>query len=582
MRQRSDEVIPGRAALSVGDPGDTPPEGWKRVLLTDIARLESGHTPSRKHPEYWDGNVPWLGIRDAGRHHGQVIHRTLQTITEEGLANSAARWLPAGTVCLSRTASVGYVTILGRPMATSQDFVNWVCSDALEPKFLMYALMAEGEHLHEFGKGSTHTTIYFPAVLAFHLNLPPLSEQRRIVAQVEGLLVQVSAARERLERVRGILKRFRQAVLAAACSGKLTEDWRGLGPAETTTGRELEHLPRRRKPATLATDEFALEAPECWKRVSLDALAVHMTSGSRAWKPFYKEGGYGTFVMAQNVRPMLFDRSYRQGVAPPESDPERERTRVEKDDVLVTIVGANTGDVCRVDTAVKDHFVCQSVALVRLARPEMAPYVELWLNSPEHGQRQYRTWAYGEGRPHLSFDHLRSTLVCLPSLAEQTEILRRVHAIFEFADELEKRLHRATVQAERLAGAILSKAFRGELVPTEAELAHAGSHDYEAAWALLERVRARRTGSENECAPEQKRSGPTASKGRRRADVRAGLAGRVMGAFCRAVCVQPPASRAAPRAHPPEAFPFGRGRLGPATGCAPAADTWRQSPDTGH
>src|SRR5262249_6522778 len=148
----------------------------------------SGHTPSRKHPEYWGGEIPWISLPDARQHHGGVIDNTTQKTTKKGLANSAARLLPKDTVCLSRTASVGYVFRLGRPMATSQDFVNWVCSDALDPRFLMYALMAEGDHILNFGKGSTHTTIYFPEVLAFHVCIPPLTEQRRIVAKVEELL----------------------------------------------------------------------------------------------------------------------------------------------------------------------------------------------------------------------------------------------------------------------------------------------------------------------------------------------------------------------------------------------------------
>lgn len=215
-RPASDDLIPGVAGLAVGNPGTVVPEGWQWVRLTDIARLESGHTPSRKHPEYWGGEVPWVSLPDARRHHGGVIHQTAQNTNELGLANSAARLLPTGTVCLSRTASIGYVFQLGRPMATSQDFVNWVCSDALEPIFLKYALMAEGDHILNFGKGTTHTTIYFPEVLAFHLCLPPLSEQWRIVEKVEALLARVNAARDRLAKVPAILKRFRQSVLAAA------------------------------------------------------------------------------------------------------------------------------------------------------------------------------------------------------------------------------------------------------------------------------------------------------------------------------------------------------------------------------
>src|SRR5581483_214248 len=115
-----------------------------------VARLESGHTPSRGHSEYWDGGIPWIGIRDARRHHGLTIHETEQTVSELGLANSAARLLPAGTVCLSRTASVGYVTIMGTQMATSQDFVNWVCSEQLLPAYLKYLLICEKQSLLSF------------------------------------------------------------------------------------------------------------------------------------------------------------------------------------------------------------------------------------------------------------------------------------------------------------------------------------------------------------------------------------------------------------------------------------------------
>lgn len=100
------------------------PHGWKWHLLTDVARLESGHTPSRRHPEWWGGDTPWIALPDIRALDGTTAFETTETVNAAGLANSSARLLPAGTVCLSRTASVGFVTVMGRPMATSQDFVN--------------------------------------------------------------------------------------------------------------------------------------------------------------------------------------------------------------------------------------------------------------------------------------------------------------------------------------------------------------------------------------------------------------------------------------------------------------------------
>ncbi|MBP5990989.1 MAG: restriction endonuclease subunit S [Piscinibacter sp.] len=186
-RPASKGVIPGDYALSVGKPASTPPPGWRWTLLSDVARLETGHTPSRKHPEYWGGPIPWIGIRDATGNHGTKIFETQQYTNALGIENSSARVLPPNTVCLSRTASVGYVVVMGRHMATSQDFVNWVCSPQLDYRFLKYVLLSEREALLRYASGTTHQTIYFPEAKAFHVCMPAIAEQHRIVDVLQPL-----------------------------------------------------------------------------------------------------------------------------------------------------------------------------------------------------------------------------------------------------------------------------------------------------------------------------------------------------------------------------------------------------------
>lgn len=186
-REATTGVIPGRFVLSVGKPDLPSPPGWKWTALTSVAQLESGHTPSRRVPEYWDGEIPWIGIKDATANHGRTIQDTFQHVTQLGLENSSARLLPANTVCLSRTASVGFVVVMGCPMATSQDFVNWDCGPKMDPQFLKYVLIAENEALWRFASGTTHQTIYYPEAKAFHVCLPPIKEQKRIV-QILGAL----------------------------------------------------------------------------------------------------------------------------------------------------------------------------------------------------------------------------------------------------------------------------------------------------------------------------------------------------------------------------------------------------------
>jgi len=264
-RAASDDVISGRCAISVGNPGTALPGGWTRAPLTSVADLGTGHTPSRKHPEYWNGDIPWIGIRDAGAHHGGVINDTLQRINQLGLDNSSARLLPKDTVCLSRTASVGYVIKLGRAMATSQDFVTWSCSEALDPDFLMQALLAEGADIRRFGEGSTHTTIYFPEVKAFHITLPPLPEQQRIVAKIDSLTGKSKRARDHLDHIPRLVEKYKQAVLAAAFRGDLTREWR-------RTQQVLEETPVQAEIEVPYRQSFT--APSSWRRMRFEDVCT--------------------------------------------------------------------------------------------------------------------------------------------------------------------------------------------------------------------------------------------------------------------------------------------------------------------
>ncbi|MGT2458799.1 restriction endonuclease subunit S [Cupriavidus basilensis] len=155
------------------------PSGWQWHKLTDVARLESGHTPSRSRPDWWGGDISWVSLTEIRALDGRWVESTLIKTNEAGIANSAARILPRGTVCFSRTASVGFVTVMAAPMATSQDFANWVCGGGLDPEYLMYALIRSRTELRELATGATHKTIYMPTLESFHVCTPPWQSNTR-------------------------------------------------------------------------------------------------------------------------------------------------------------------------------------------------------------------------------------------------------------------------------------------------------------------------------------------------------------------------------------------------------------------
>jgi type I restriction enzyme S subunit len=147
------------------------------------------------------------------------ISETNEHVTAKGLQNSSARLLPKDTVCLSRTASVGYVVLMGREMATSQDFVNWICSDGLSPEFLKHLFLAEGKNLLRFASGAVHKTIYFPEAKAFFICHPDRPEQDHIVAFLDEALGQVLRARRLVETnkvlARSLFETYRQVLLGS-------------------------------------------------------------------------------------------------------------------------------------------------------------------------------------------------------------------------------------------------------------------------------------------------------------------------------------------------------------------------------
>jgi type I restriction enzyme S subunit len=481
-RAATDQIVPGRCAISVGNPGTPLPPGWRWTLLTDVARLESGHTPSRHHPEYWDGPIPWIGIRDAREHHTGLIADTEQHVTQAGIDNSAARVLPAGTVCLSRTASVGYVVITTAEMATSQDFVNWVCSDQIDPRFLQMALLAEGrDGLAAFGEGSVHTTIYFPAVKAFHIALPPVDEQRRIVDRLDALLADVREARAELDAVPRLVERLRRSVLAAAFRGDLTATWREAHPDVEPASALLDRIraERRRRwaaanpkkpyvePAPIDPDAEGLpDLPPgwCWARLG-EILAEDLANGRSVLTA--ETGGFPVLRLTAIRNGTILVAEAKQGQW---SAAEAAPFLIRRGDLLVSrgngslhlvgrggLVREEPPPVAYPDTMIRIR-PTKSVNADFLAQLWGSPVIRHQIES------RARTSA---GIYKISQDILEAIAVPLPPAAEQTAVAARVGAALEEVAAMDAIGQSTSAQLDLVERELLAKAFRGELVSSD-------------------------------------------------------------------------------------------------------------------
>lgn len=451
------------------------PQGWRWERLGSVGHWTSGGTPQAGNTKYYGGPIPF--VRSGDLNDGLVTEAGL-TLTREGLASSSAKMVEPGTLMMAMYgATIGKLGIAGISCSTNQAVA--FCrpeAEAVDTGFLFLWLLYSRSDLIKLGQGGAQPNISLGIIRDYPLPVPPLEIQKRAVAAIDTLFAEVAAGEEALATAKASLGQWRQALLKAAVTGELTADWRADNPPAETGEALLQRIlsdrrtrwaqePRNKgkryqAPVAPETDDLP-KLPEGWAWASLDQICGHITSGSRAWSRYYDEGS-SVFVMAQNVRPGRYDDRMRQLVGPPANDPERHRTRVARDDLLLTIVGANTGDLCQVKFEPADHYVCQSVALLRPEVGLLGSLVEIFFSTQFGRALQMNRMIYGAGRPHLSFDDIRKLAVPIPPAQE-------IPAILAAADEAlsdgssSTALKAAAASSTLLRQSILSAAFRGEL-----------------------------------------------------------------------------------------------------------------------
>ncbi len=437
------------------------PEGWADVAVDEVCR--SVTDGDHQAPPKADSGVPFITISALNDGQLRLDKATRFVPPSYYHALKPERRADLGDVLYSVTGSIGIPALVD----TSDAFVFQRHIAILKPAsakidniFLRYRLEAEDikNQGKEVATGTAQLTIPLSGLRAFRFGLPPLPEQRRIVEKVEALLAEVSHAKGHLERVRTILKRFRQSVLAAACSGKLTEEW-----------RERHQFTSDEWPTMKLTDlcSAVVDCPHSTPKWSDKGRMCLRTTNFQAQGLDLNEVRY------------VSDDTYRERIARLEPVP---------GDIVYSREGGILGIACLIPAGLQ-ACLGQRMMLMRpdrkLILPQFLTYV---LNAPAT-LAVVKELTGGTAAPHLNVADIKAFDIPTPPLDEQREALRRIDSLTVLSSEIETRLRTATVQVDRLPQAILSKAFSGELVPTEAELARAEGHDYEPASELLKRIK---------------------------------------------------------------------------------------------
>lgn len=281
------------------------------------------------------------------------------------------------------------------------------------------------------GVGGSLTRAQPKRVAKFRVPLAPLAEQKRIADKLEAVLGRVDTCRARLDRVPDLLKRFRQSVLAAATSGQLTEDWREENGDKVWNKKkltEIGELGRGKSKHRPRNDPRLYGGPY----------------------PFIQTGD----VANSRGRIRTHSQTY--------SELGLKQSKLWPASTLCITIAANIAD-----TAILDYEACFPDSVVGFVADRSQCHVEFIKWAVDVIKDDLEAFAPATAQKNINLGVLYEIELSIPPLGEQTEIVRRVEALFALADRIEARLATAQRLVERLTPATLSKAFRGDLVPQD-------------------------------------------------------------------------------------------------------------------
>jgi type I restriction enzyme, S subunit len=476
------------------------PTGWASVELENYIYI-AGRIGWRglKRSEYTKAGPRFLAVKNI-LPNGTVDFSDTDFLSQERYDESPEIQLKVGDILLTKDGTIGKVAMVGslpgQTTVNSSILVLRPKNELLLSRYLFHFL--RGPQFQAIAReritGSAIPHLFQKDIKRLKALVAPLNEQCRIVAKLERLMDKLDSCQTRLAKIPLLLKKFRQAVLAAACSGKLTADWREHNPE--TGPHEL--APDAMRYQIVEPGGGLPELPETWQWTPLGNYG-RCTRGRFSLRPRNDPSCFGGKHPFIQIGDLPTDggwiRSHTQtlnekGLAVSKTFP--------KGTAVIAIVGATIGN-----TGLLAYDMCftDSIVGIETGSYEGNRYVELFLRNEKYKIR-HASYSSG-GQPNIKLEFLNPYPLALPPLAEQEEIVRRVDRLFSMADVVGTCYDRAKSHVDNLRQSILAKAFRGELVSQDP--------NDEPAVVLLERIPEARV-SQNADRSNQKGRQPRAAR----------------------------------------------------------------------
>lgn len=463
------------------------PRGWATAPIGDLCSLKNGR--AFKPSDWVDSGVPIVRIQNLNNSEAPYNFFSGEFEQRYHLKGGELLFAWSGT---PGTSFGAHVWRGGEAVLNQHIFRVDFDESYIDKRFFRFAINQKLDDLIGIahgGVGLRHVTK--GKFESTEISLPPLAEQRRIADRLDALLACVDATRARLDRIPFLLKRFRQSVLAAATSGQLTEDWRqeqslkasvkAIAPVHHRSEKKQPSLEERVEKANVSVESDTTSRASQgflgeWRRVALAQVAHDFSYGSAAKSS--KIGRVPVLRMG-NIQDGKLDWG---DLVFSSDESEIRKYSLVAGDVLFnrTNSPALVGKTA-VFNGEREAIYAGYLIRVRCASQLLPNYLNYCLGSPAGRDYCWQVKSDGVSQSNINAKKLAAFEFDLPSVTEQSEIVRRVEALFALADAVESRYSLARAQIDKLPSALLAKAFRGELVPQDPS--------DEPAETLLERIR---------------------------------------------------------------------------------------------
>ena len=419
------------------------PESWKWVKVGNVGSWSSGATPSRTNPAYYGGIIPWLKTGDLN---DGFIKKIPEFITDWALEKTSVRLNPVGSVLMAMYgATIGKLGILDISATTNQACCACIPYEGIHNKYLFYYLMSMRRSYIGMAEGGAQPNISKEKIVNSLIPLPPLAEQKRIVAKIEELLPLIgryAVAYEKLEQFNAKFPEdMKKSILQYAIQGKLVEQ-----RPEEGTGEELyqqiqaekQHLIaekkiKKEKPLPeIAENEIPFDIPESWKWVRLNNIAESIVDCPHS-TPKYLDMETEYCTIDTNCIDGKGDITKWRYV---DADTYTARIALltpQKDDIVYT----REGSICRAAILPEGPKVClgQRVMLIRSANGVFPQFIRRLLMSPMV-IRKLTEQQKGIGAKHVNVSDVCNLILPLPPLAEQERIVAKLEEILPLCERL--------------------------------------------------------------------------------------------------------------------------------------------------